>query len=324
MTEVTDYNGSGGPVPILTMNYPHLKAAHAKLVRDGFPASRQDEVDAMAARLAELDALPTDADRINATKIERGDEGAGKVPAPAAAGHNLPPTPDSFDAIRVHIEDLYSEAKNWLDGEPIATQAQADEVSRLLGMIKEAERIADDTRKRENEPFDAGKAAVQAKYAPLISDTKSVRGKTVLAREACQRALTPWLVAQEQERQRAAQAARDEADRLAAEARAAAQSADLSVVEKAEDIFADAKATEREASALERDRAAAGGGEYRRTILRDHFVPILEDGQLALRHLWSTRRADLEAFALKCAEEAVRAGVRTIPGFRVENQQRAA
>ena len=49
--------------------------------------------------------------------------------APASIGHNNPPA-DPFGAISAHIDDLYTEAKNWADGTPIVSQAQADEVSR--------------------------------------------------------------------------------------------------------------------------------------------------------------------------------------------------
>ena len=309
MTVATVYNSSSGPKVIAQMNLHHVRAAHAKLLRD--EPGRTAEIAALAARISELES-------------EGATGGAAKDAAPAPPGHNAPPTIEGFDALKVHIEDLYAEAKNWCDGEPITTQAQADEVARLLGMVKEVEKLADDTRKRENEPFDAGKAEVQARYAPLISDTKAVRGKTVLAREACQRALTPWLKAQEAARVAAATAAREEAERKAAAARTAAQSDDLAVAERAEDIFADARATERQASALERNRAAAGGGEYRRAILRDNWTAEIEDANALLRHYWQTRRADLEAFALKMAQEDVRAGKRQIPGVRVWNDQRAA
>lgn len=318
MEPATHYRSSKGPVLITAIPYPHLKAAHAKLLRDGFGPERQPEFDAMAARLAEMDAMPTDQDRIDATRM------AGTQPA-APKDHNLkPPAPKTYDEIKAHIDDLYLEAKNWLDGKPVETQAQADELSRLLGMIKEAEATADAIRKVENEPFDTGKAEVQARFAPLISDTKSVRGKTVLAREACQRALTPWLKKLDDEREAAAKAQRVEADRLAQAARDAVKSDNLEVAESAHDIFAEAKGAERQAKATETDRARVGGGEYRATILRDNWTAEIEDANALLRHFWQTRRAELEAFALKLAMEEVRAGKRTIPGARVWNDRRAA
>lgn len=55
--------------------------------------------------------------------------------AVAKIGHNRSP----FELSKETIEDLYSEAKNWLDGEPVATQEQADEIQKLLRMIQAAE-----------------------------------------------------------------------------------------------------------------------------------------------------------------------------------------
>ncbi len=315
----THYQSSKGPVLITAIAYPHLKAAHAKLMRDGFGPERQPEIDAMAARLAFLDA------EYEAKQKEGSDGGAEAVSAPAPKDHNLkPPAPKTYDEIKAHIDDLYLEAKNWLDGKPVETQAQADELSRLLGMIKEAEATADAIRKVENEPFDTGKAEVQARFAPLISDTKSVRGKTVLAREACQRALTPWLKKLDDEREATAKAQRAEADRLAQAARDAAKSDNLEVAESAHDIFAEAKGAERQAKATETDRARVGGGEYRATILRDNWVVEIENANTLLRHFWQTRRPELEAFALRLATEEVRAGKRTIPGAKIWNDRRAA
>ena len=61
--------------------------------------------------------------------------------AVAEIGHNNPPDP--FTAIKVHIDDLMTEARNWCDGAPVETQAQADEVSRLVEMFREARDAAD-------------------------------------------------------------------------------------------------------------------------------------------------------------------------------------
>lgn len=50
----TTYNSSKGPVEIATMHPAHLASAHAKLVREREDDSRDAEIGAMAARLAEL------------------------------------------------------------------------------------------------------------------------------------------------------------------------------------------------------------------------------------------------------------------------------
>src|SRR5690606_8455892 len=45
-----------------------------------------------------------------------------------------------FDEVSGKIRDLYEEAHNWLDGEPIASQEQADAVQKLMRMIQAAEK----------------------------------------------------------------------------------------------------------------------------------------------------------------------------------------
>lgn len=236
----------------------------------------------------------------------------------APIGHNNPPA-DPFGAIKAHIEDLYSEAKNWLDGDPITTQAQADEVGKLLDMIRDAEKVADEARKAENAPFDEGKAAVQAKFAPLISDTKAVRGKTVLAAEACRAALAPWRQAQEAAKQEAARTAREEAEaaaRAAAKAMRASQVDDLAAREEAERLVREAEQAAKLASRA--DKAATTG-----TGLRSYWALKLTDGTAAARHYWMTDRKACEEFFLSLANRDTRQGVRTIPGFEIIEERRA-
>lgn len=233
-------------------------------------------------------------------------------------GANNPPV-DPFDAIKVHIEDLYLEARNWLDGEPITTQAQADEVGKLLDMIREAEKAADEVRKEMNKPFDEGKAAVQAKFAPLIADTKAVRGKTVLASEACKAALAPWRQEQERIKREAAAEARRVADEAAQAAAAAARAAaadDLAAQEKADEAIRAAEQAQKVAAKA--DKAASTG-----TGLRSYWSPTLTDGVAAARFFWETDRPGVEAALLALAKVAVQNGKRTIPGFDIVEERRA-
>jgi len=231
-------------------------------------------------------------------------------------GHNNPPDP--FGAISAHITDLYAEAKNFLDGDPIASEAMAGAVTDLLDQIREAEKAADDLRKAENKPFDEGKASVQAKYAPLISDTKAVKGKTVLAAEACKAALAPWRQAQEAAKQEAARKAREEAEaaaRAAAEAMRASQVDDLAAREEAERLVREAETAAKQANRA--DKAATTG-----TGLRSYWSPKLVDGVEAARHYWKVNRSECEAFFLSLANADARQGIRTIPGFEIVEERR--
>lgn len=52
----THYHGSKGPMEIASMPYPYLKNARDKLARERKGDERQDELDAMTARIEQLDA----------------------------------------------------------------------------------------------------------------------------------------------------------------------------------------------------------------------------------------------------------------------------
>lgn len=238
-------------------------------------------------------------------------------------GHNNPPveieaTP--FEMSQTEIGDLYAEAKGFLDGEPIASQAMADAVSKLIDDLRKAANLADARRVAENEPFDKGKAEVQARYAPLISDTKTTKGKAVLAIDIAKKALAPWLQKLEDEKRALALAARqlaEEAERKAREALAATRATeDLAAREAAEAMLRDAQAADAVATKAENDKAHAKGGT-RAMGLRSVWRAEMTDGRAAAGHYWTTRRPEVDAFFQGLADADVRAGKRTIPGFLI-------
>jgi hypothetical protein len=242
----------------------------------------------------------------------------------AVIGANNPPSDAilAFEALKTHAEDLNGEAKLWLDGAAIETQAQADEISKLLGMIREASGDIEKARKAEVKPLDEAKAGIQERYNALIGDTQKVKGILVRATEACKAALAPWLRKQEEERRAEAKRLRKEAEQkasVAAEAaRAAAAQADLQASEDAEALIKDAQATLKQADRAKKARAQAGGGDCRAVGLRSVWTPALTDAGAALRHYAQRRPEDLKSLLLRLAQEDVRAGIRTIPGFTVE------
>ncbi len=242
---------------------------------------------------------------------------------PEMLGHNMPPA-SPFDLISQKINDLYDEAKNFCDGEPINTQGQADAVGRLLNEIRAAEKEADALRKDEVKPYDDGKSEVQARYAPLIADTKAMRGKTVLAAEACKEALRPWLIKLDELKRAAAEAARKVAAEKAILAREAAQQAaadDLAAREAAEALIAEAKKAEAQASKAEKDTAKASGGAGRAVSLRTVKTPAIADLNAAVKYYWQTNRTDFEALVLRLAELDIRAGKGSIPGIEIKEER---
>lgn len=242
----------------------------------------------------------------------------------AGLGHNMPPEPTPFEAVRAHIEGLIEEAKPYLTGAEITTDEQATAIKRLKDDFKLAHKAADDARIAENVPFDDGKAAVQAKYAPLIADTKKVKGKTVLALEELNAVLTPYLRKKERDAELEAARKRQEADDLAAAAAAAirASAGDLEAREEAEELVTAASIASADAN-----RAATAKvhvkAEGRAEGLRSYWTATLTDRKAALLHYVQDWPPEIIAALQILADTDVRAGKRQIPGFEVVEERRA-
>lgn len=240
--------------------------------------------------------------------------------AVAKIGHNKPP----FELSKEAISDLYEEAKNWLDGEEIATQEQADEVQKLMRMIQAAEKEADARRKDEQEPFKTEIDAIQARYNELIGNNKSVKGLTVRAIEACKKALAPWLVKVEEDNRRKAEEARKEAEAKAEAARKAMQERQsLEDAERAEALVREAKQAEADARKAANAKASAKG-EGRAVTLRDYYIPEITDHTAFARWVWLNHRPDMIDFLNMEAAKLVAAGIRSgIEGVNVKHERRA-
>jgi hypothetical protein len=111
-----------------------------------------------------------------ATVIERG------------IGDNNPPEPTPLEAFRAFVDDLYVEAQNFLDGEPIATEGQAEAVNKLLDDARKAEKDGEAKRKEMTKPLDEAKAAIMDEWRPLV-DPKT--GRCKLIADTCKKALEP-------------------------------------------------------------------------------------------------------------------------------------
>ena len=232
-----------------------------------------------------------------------------------AIGGNNPPEPiepTPFDAAKSEIEDLFEEGKNWLDGAGVNSQAEADAVSKLLDMARKAEKRTDAARTEEKRPLDEAVKAIQAKYKPLLDRAK-------LLQDTCKKALQPWLLKLEQEKQREAEAKRREAEekiRAAQEAARQVQASDLSQLEDVEARIAEAKEAQRLAKLAEKDRAHAKGGS-RAVTLRKRYEAKLVDERAFARWAWEHQRDELSTFFGILAAKLVAANVRGIPGVEV-------
>ena len=240
----------------------------------------------------------------------------------AVIGGNNPPT-TPFDESKDKIESLYHEAKIWLDGEPVSSQAQADEIQKLMRLIQEAEKEADERRKIEAKPFDDGKAEVQARYNPLIQKDK---GKTARAIQACKDALAPWLYKLDQQQRAAAEEARKKAEELqraAQEAMRQREAANLEQREAAEALVAEAAAADAQARKAENARAQAKG-VGRAASLRTYHIPEVTDYREFARYVWTSHMDDLTPLLDELARKYVAAGRHALPGVTVHEEKRVA
>lgn len=238
----------------------------------------------------------------------------------SALGHNNPPALTPFEAVSVHIDDLYAEARNWLDGATIENQAQADALGQLMDALRQSRKAADEARKVEAKPFDDGKAEVQARYKPLLD-------KADRAVEVAKAALGRWLAAQDAARRAAADEARRaaEAQAKAAQdaARAAAKADDLDAKEAAEKQVKAAQQAETEAKRIEASRPQVTGGA-RAVSMRTHYTPEIADFYAALEHYVATQPEAFQALILDLARKDIAAAKRAIPGVKIITEQRVA
>lgn len=228
----------------------------------------------------------------------------------APLGHNNPPSP--FDEVRIRIEDLMGEAQNWLDGEPIADDAQAAKVAKLLDEIRKARKAADEARKVEKAPWDAGAQDVQDRYNPLLK-------RADLAAQAAKDAQTPWLHAIAERQRLAAEESRREADRVNREAeeqaRAAREANNLAAIEAADQALEDAKLREKEAQRVEAFKPQVKGGG-RALGLRTVKSGKITDKTAFGRWVWSARPDDMDRFLNEVAQREAKNGI-IAPGLEI-------
>ncbi len=237
-------------------------------------------------------------------------------PLPPPQGHNTPPEPTAYELARDRIEDLWGEALLWMDGAKVDSQEMADGIANLLAELRKAEKDADAARKAEAEPFDLGKAEVQAKYRPLLT-------KTEQASKACKAAVAPWLQAKAEAIEAKAREAREEAERKTREAQEAIRAADVANLTEraaAEVLVKAAKRAESAAIKSARETATAGGFGGRAVGLRRTVKPKIVDEIAALRWAWKAYPENMLCTVLILAEKEIRAGKREIPGFDIQEE----
>lgn len=230
-----------------------------------------------------------------------------------------------FDLIAEDAQQWVDEARNWADGEPIATQAQADDVSRLIDNLRKSGDAAEAQRKIEVKPHDDAKQAVQDKFAPLFADAKNKNpGAIHKAVAALKATLQPYLTKLEEEKQKIAREAQEAAvaAALAAqEAARAASPASMADQEKVEEAVQMAEDAGKAAKVAANDRAHATGGT-RAIGLRTVWKAEVVNARDALVHYYKTNPDAFLPLVQKLADDDKACGKRDgIPGIRIYSEK---
>lgn len=239
-------------------------------------------------------------------------------------GANNPPEPTPWEAVKVNLDDLLLEARNWADGKVAETQPQADEISRLMEDIQRGLDAADTARLDEKKPYDDKINEIQARYNVYVAPLKNkIPGKGPLAISALKASLAPYLKKLEDEKRAAADAARkaaEDAANAAAEAMRKADASNLEAREAAEELVEAARLAGTAAKRAENDKAHALGGS-RAKGLRSVWTAHMTDRKAALFHYLVQQPDAVVALLQKLADADVFAGKRTIPGFDVKEER---
>lgn len=224
----------------------------------------------------------------------------------AIMGANNPPDP--IDEICAAYEGPREEAENWLDGTEVKTEDQMKAVDDLRKGMREFRISLENGSKSATAPlYDAYKAE-GARWKPTIDDAKRIEDGLVGLVDTFKRKLAEEKKAAERKAWQEAEAARIEAERLAA-------AADVSNIE--ETRAAAAAAQEAEIARAQAAKASKDQVKGMRTVTRYE----IEDYRAALNDIAQNDRDAVTAFI----EDYVRRNykARAINGVRVWTEKEA-
>lgn len=229
-----------------------------------------------------------------------------------AMGANNPP---AIDAFSMALDDAYATAKDFLDGQPIENQGQADAIGLIVSEVKKLRKDMDAARAEEKRPHDEAAKAVQAKWKPNLE-----RADTIV--EAAQRPLTTYLAKLAAQQAEAERLAREVADRLTQEAIAASRQANsMDDLERVKDLQKTADRAAKDAKRAGNAKAHVAGMD-RAIGLRSYKVATVTDRRAALN--WIAKN-DPDALAAFVEEYANRhAATRPMDGVVVALERRVA
>lgn len=226
----------------------------------------------------------------------------------ADIGHNQPAP---FEAIGLHIEDLFQLVSDTLAGfDTVQNDDQDAALDGLLDDFRKAKKSADDERAAEKRPHDEASKAVQAKWKPLLE-------RCDMASAEIKAKLTPYRAAKI--------AAREEAARLAREEAEAKQKAAQEALRQSDDLEA-RFAAEEQLKQAEKLSAAANKIDRAATGLRTSWEAQITDRRAALNYYLKTNPDAFVALIQDLADKDARneATRRDIPGITFNQKREAA
>lgn len=214
------------------------------------------------------------------------------------------------------IDDLRSEAGNFLDGADIENAGQADKVGLILSEAKKLRADIDKARKEEKAPhLEAGKA-VDAAYKPTFEKLDAIV-------TAAKPVLTKWLnavAAQQAEQKRQVEAEAERAAQAAIEAER--QSAgNLEATEQVTQLRKEAGRVAKEAAKVGKQKAHVEGLD-RAIGLRETKVVTVTDHKAALIWIANRDKPALDVFIEQYAQRHAR--TRPMDGVAVEIERKVA
>lgn len=217
-------------------------------------------------------------------------------------GHNMPPP---FEAVSLHIEDLFALVSDSTAGGQVTTDEQEAALDSLMDDLRKARKTADAERIAEKKPHDDAAKAVQARWKPLLDRCDA-------GLQHVKDLLTPYRVAKQKAKDEAIAKARAEAEAKERAAQAALrQSDDLEARFEAEQGLKQAQ----------KQTAAANRADREATGLRSQQIAIVDDYKELLQHIMRDNPEPLKAWLDDYARRALPS---KLPGCRIETQRRAA
>jgi hypothetical protein len=204
--------------------------------------------------------------------------------------NNPPEEIVTYDTSKARLELLEVEAKNWLDGEPIKTQVQANTVGVLLTDIRNAKKAADGARVEEKMPHAQKAQKIQDKFNVLLKKADTMT-------TGCKALLAPFLAELERKQLEEATARRLEAEKAAEAlreelAKGEVDKTDLEAVEVREAAEEEARLAEVIARSAAKKKAQAkvkGGVAISTRSVWDFEITSFSD---VGRHYWGKRLND--------------------------------